>query len=215
MNWQVTTYHWHMLNERLKNLRLAKGLTLQQVGDVFGISAASVASWEKGKNQPDSRKLSKLAVLLGTTVEFLLNGSGDSSVQSGETQHDEVPFIEWHEIGVANKSDVAGSTARPLHSKLSSNSFATRFPGSTNLTWSQGPVPAGALIFIDPSKKLQPDTFALVKNGIDATEIARVELPTKPSGYFMKLISTGETKRSDDGLKIIGTIVEWRISGKL
>ena len=141
-----------MLNERLKNLRLAKGLTLQQVGDVFGISAASVASWEKGKNQPDSRKLSKLAVLLGTTVEFLLNGSGDSSVQSGETQHDEVPFIEWHEIGVANKSDVAGSTLRPLHSKLSSNSFVTRFPGSTNLTWSQGPVPAGALIFIDPSK---------------------------------------------------------------
>jgi hypothetical protein len=29
------------------------------------------------------------------------------------------------------------------------------------------------------------------------------------------LISSGETKRSDDGLKIIGTIVEWRISGKL
>ena len=121
MNRQVTTYHWQMLNERLKNLRLAKGLTLQQVGDVFGISAASVASWEKGKNQPDSRKLSTLAVLLGTTVEFLLNGSGDSSVQSGETQHDEVPFIEWHEIGVSNKSDVAGSTARPLHSKLGSN----------------------------------------------------------------------------------------------
>jgi hypothetical protein len=39
MNWQVTNYHWQMLNERLKNLRLAKGLTLQQVGDVFGISA--------------------------------------------------------------------------------------------------------------------------------------------------------------------------------
>ena len=64
-----------MFNERLKNLRLAKGLTLQQVGDAFGISAASVASWEKGKNQPDSRKINKIAQVLGTSVEFLLNGS--------------------------------------------------------------------------------------------------------------------------------------------
>jgi transcriptional regulator with XRE-family HTH domain len=84
-----------MLNERLKNLRLAKGLTLQQVGDVFGISAASVASWEKGKNQPDSRKLSKIAEVLGSTVEFLLNGIGDLQTSRVETIGSAVPFLPW------------------------------------------------------------------------------------------------------------------------
>ena len=77
MDWQVTTYHWHMLNERLKNLRLAKGLTLQQVGDVFGISKASISSWESGRSHPDHKKLEKLAELLGTTVQFLVAGNVD------------------------------------------------------------------------------------------------------------------------------------------
>jgi transcriptional regulator with XRE-family HTH domain len=84
-----------MLNERLKKLRLAKGLTLQQVGDVFGISAASVASWEKGKNQPDSRKLSKIAEVLGSSVEFLLNGLGDLQTTRAENIESAVPFLPW------------------------------------------------------------------------------------------------------------------------
>ncbi len=41
-----------MLNERIRALRLAKGLTLQQVGDVFGISRASVSAWENGVAKP-------------------------------------------------------------------------------------------------------------------------------------------------------------------
>jgi transcriptional regulator with XRE-family HTH domain len=87
-----------MLNERLKNLRLAKGMTLQQVGDSFGISAASVASWEKGKNQPESRKLSKIAQVLGTSVEFLLNGSGDTQLTQVESLQKAVPFFSWDKL---------------------------------------------------------------------------------------------------------------------
>ena len=204
-----------MLNERLKNLRLAKGLTLKQVGDVFGISAASVASWEKGKNQPDSRKLSMLAEVLGSTVEFLLNGNGDSRALSSESHHEELPFVEWHDIGMVNDLLSSGSSARPLHSKFSPGSFVTRFPGPTHLTWSQGPIPAGALIFIDTHKKLKSDSYLLVKDRDGAIEIARVELPIKPSGFYLKLIATGETRPSGDGLLVFGTIVEWRISGKL
>ena len=64
-----------MLNERLKNLRLAKGLTLQQVGDVFGISKASVSGWEAGKSHPDHKKLEQLAELLNTSIEYLVSGT--------------------------------------------------------------------------------------------------------------------------------------------
>jgi transcriptional regulator with XRE-family HTH domain len=59
-----------MLNERIRSLRLAKGLTLQAVADVFGITRASVSSWESGTNQPDPRKLEQLAHYLIQALNF-------------------------------------------------------------------------------------------------------------------------------------------------
>lgn len=63
------------LGERIRALRLERKLTLQQVADVFGITRASVAGWERGDSRPDQDKLSRLAKKLGTTVEYLLTGS--------------------------------------------------------------------------------------------------------------------------------------------
>lgn len=82
-----------MLNERLKNLRLAKGLTLQQVGDVFGISKASVSSWESGKSHPDHKKLEKLADVLSTSVQYLIAGIAYHPASSS-TNH-AVRFYSW------------------------------------------------------------------------------------------------------------------------
>jgi len=215
---QVTTYHWRMLNERLKNLRLAKGLTLQQVGDVFGISAASVASWEKGKNQPDSRKLSKIAEVLGSTVEFLLNGIGDLQTTHVETIGSAVPFISWANLLNYDNTQNISSAAEwvsPLHTKQSKTSFATRYPGSNELSWTQGPIPAGAIVFIDPEKEMHADSIVLVSLGNNQIELARVQLPAKPSGHYLKLISSGDAVHSQKDVKVIGNIVEWRITGKL
>jgi transcriptional regulator with XRE-family HTH domain len=212
-----------MLNERLKNLRLAKGMTLQQVGDAFGISAASVASWEKGKNQPDSRKLSKIAQVLGTTVEFLLNGSCDTQFTQVESLQKDVPFVSWDKLlssAVSTKANTlttaqSAGWVTPLHTSPSGASFATRFPGSMQLSWSQGPIPAGAVIFVDPSKGIQTDALVLVSVGKHQIDLARVQLPAKPSGHYLKLISSGDSVISVKDTKVLGTVVEWRISGIL
>ena len=212
-----------MLNERLKNLRLAKGMTLQQVGDAFGISAASVASWEKGKNQPDSRKLSKIAQVLGTTVEFLLNGSSDTQFTQVESLQKDVPFVSWDKLlnsAVSTKANTlttaqSAGWVTPLHTSPSGASFATRFPGSMQLNWSQGPIPAGAVIFVDPSKGIQTDALVLVSVGKHQIDLARVQLPAKPIGHYLKLISSGDSVISVKDAKVLGTVVEWRISGIL
>ena len=212
-----------MLNERLKNLRLAKGMTLQQVGDAFEISAASVASWEKGKNQPDSRKLSRIAQVLGTTVEFLLNGSSHTQFTQVESLQKDVPFVSWDKLlssAVSTKATTlttaqSAGWVTPLHTSPSDASFATRFPGSMQLSWSQGPIPAGAVIFVDPSKGIQSDALVLVSVGKHQIELARVQLPAKPSGHYLKLISSGESINSVKDAKVLGTVVEWRISGIL
>ncbi len=208
-----------MLNERLKSLRLAKGLTLQQVGDAFGISAASVASWEKGKNQPDSRKLSKIAQVLGTTVEFLLNGSGSCQSQNIENFEHAVPFFQWDQIASTfNKTRNLNhevDMVMPIHTRPNVSSFATRFPGSIDIGWSQGPVPAGALIFVDPSRELQIDSLVLICFDNNKLELARVQLPAKPSGYYFKSLNSDSSVHNSKDLKVIGTVIEWRLSGKL
>jgi transcriptional regulator with XRE-family HTH domain len=205
-----------MLNERLKNLRLAKGLTLQQVGDAFGISAASVASWEKGKNQPDSRKLNKIAQVLGTSVEFLLNGSLDTQFANNESLAHAVAFISWDKLlNPLQTISMTDERVSPLHTHPSSNSFATRFPGSNEISWCQGPIPAGALIFIDPDKGLQTDALVLVSLEANKLEFARVQLPAKQHGHYLKLVNSSITVQSNKDAKVIGSVVEWRISGKL
>jgi len=89
----VPPYDPCMLNERIRGLRLARGLTLQEVGDAFGISRGSVSSWESGVNQPDPRKLQRLAELFETTVEFLITGvSGPTQPGIPETAAT-LPFV--------------------------------------------------------------------------------------------------------------------------
>jgi transcriptional regulator with XRE-family HTH domain len=204
-----------MLNERLKNLRLAKGLTLQQVGDVFGISAASVASWEKGRNQPDSRKISKLAEFLGSSVEFLLNGSSGSTTSQAESINKSVFYIPWARIESDRKPKKSDQLVHPLYSNLSTSGFATRYPGSEQYVWSQGPVPAGATIFIDPDKEIKSESIVLLKLQNGALDLAQVQVNSKSNAFFLKVFSSGDSLTSNEIAAVLGTVVEWRISGKL
>ena len=102
-----------------------------------------------------------------------------------------------------------------LNTHPSSNSFATRYPGSTEISWNQGPIPAGALIFIDPDKDLQTDSLVLVSLEADKLEFARVQLPAKQNSHYLKLVNSNITIQSKKDAKVIGSVVEWRISGKI
>lgn len=64
------------IGTRIRELRKAKGMTLQQLADVFGISRASVSEWESGRSKPDVSRLVELAGALGVAVEYLLDDNG-------------------------------------------------------------------------------------------------------------------------------------------
>lgn len=67
------------LGKRIREKRKERGLTLQQLGDVFGVTRSSVSDWESGKTRPDQDKLVKLAQVLGTTLQDLLSDNGQKS----------------------------------------------------------------------------------------------------------------------------------------
>ena len=59
--------------KRIKELRLARGLTLEQVAAVVGVGKSTVRKWETGMIANMRRdKISALAKALGVTPEYLM-----------------------------------------------------------------------------------------------------------------------------------------------
>ena len=61
------------MSKRIKDLRLEKGLTLEQVAKVVGVGKSTVRKWETGMIANMKRdKIASLAKALGTTPAYLM-----------------------------------------------------------------------------------------------------------------------------------------------
>lgn len=58
----------------MRELRLDKGLTQEQLAERLGVSNRSVSRWENGNNLPDLSLLLELAKLYGVGVDEILDG---------------------------------------------------------------------------------------------------------------------------------------------
>lgn len=61
-----------MLNENIRNLRKAKGLSQEELAIKLNVVRQTVSKWEKGLSVPDSSMLILLAEEMDTTVSILL-----------------------------------------------------------------------------------------------------------------------------------------------
>ena len=59
---------------RIKDIRLEKGMSMEEFGKRFNTSKATVNNWEKGRNLPNKENLKIIADLAGITVQKLLEG---------------------------------------------------------------------------------------------------------------------------------------------
>ena len=201
-----------MLKERLKNLRLAKGMTLQQVGDVFGISKASISSWESGKSNPDHKKLERLAELFNTSVQFLIAGISDYS----NPKNNGVPFFTWNKLSFGKVKPTEDSQkVTPLHSRPGINSFATRYPGSSDRNWQFKGVPAGSLLIVDPDLEPGPLDTVLVQSDDGALRLAKFEQTPENRRVLVTADTSDFQPISSESIKILGVALEWQLSGKI
>lgn len=60
-----------VFSERLKELRLKKGLTQTELGEKVGVKQNTFTNWENGKREPSYEKLEKLADLLDVSLDWL------------------------------------------------------------------------------------------------------------------------------------------------
>ena len=61
------------MGEKIYNLRIEKGLTLEELGNLVGVGKSTVRKWEKGMISNMKRdKIAKLASALDTTPAYLM-----------------------------------------------------------------------------------------------------------------------------------------------
>lgn len=77
---------------RLKELRLAKHMTQEDLGKVMNVSKASISLYEKNERTPDQGTLIKTADFFGVTVDYLL---GINNTPEWATEKQVTDLKEW------------------------------------------------------------------------------------------------------------------------
>lgn len=71
------------MSKKIKQLRLSKGMTLEQVADIVGVGKSTVRKWETGMIANMKRdKIALLARALGTTPANLMGWKDDTLTPS-------------------------------------------------------------------------------------------------------------------------------------
>lgn len=58
--------------DRLKELRNSNGLLQTQLAEKINVSKYHIYNWEKGRSEPGLQDLINLAVVLDTTIDYLV-----------------------------------------------------------------------------------------------------------------------------------------------
>lgn len=59
-----------MIGEKIKSLRIARGLTQQQLAEKLNINRSTISNYENGNREPRLAELSAISSILGVSTEF-------------------------------------------------------------------------------------------------------------------------------------------------
>ena len=142
------------LGPRLKQYRLNKRLTQQEVADYCGgLKKAAVSAWESEKARPTIDAIMKLKDLYHVTLDELLLGN---KVHSGSGEHavTRVPLIDWADVAnfTEELSVLEGFNGSfvPCAVPHSSQSYALTVKGESMTAPTGRSYPSGRVIICDP-----------------------------------------------------------------
>lgn len=73
-----------MYRKRLRYLRVANGMTQQEVADILQIHRTTYAFYETGRSKPDVEMLAAFARAFDVSLDFIINGKEKEKVQLGD-----------------------------------------------------------------------------------------------------------------------------------
>lgn len=96
------------LSRKIKELRLSKGMTLEQVADIVGVGKSTVRKWETGMIANMKRdKISLLAKALSTTPAYLMGWDETTHVEQYiKISEDEQKLLELFRLIPENQQQM-------------------------------------------------------------------------------------------------------------
>lgn len=91
------------LGSRIKQLRLSRSMTQEQLAQKLGLTAQAISKWESGTNMPDIQMLPELSVIFGVTIDELFSMSDASRMERIENMIYDVRLIPEQDFRQAEK----------------------------------------------------------------------------------------------------------------
>lgn len=90
------------VGERIKQIRLEMGYTLEEFGELFNPIASKgvVSKWEKGRNLPNKKRLSDIAFQGQISVDELLHGKRELTIDSMDLFTDGDDIRKYLSVGM-------------------------------------------------------------------------------------------------------------------
>lgn len=76
--------------ERLRDARIEKGLTQQELAQQIGVAKSTLTGYEKGNREPDVYKIKKIIKALDIDAEYLIVGDKKNSPTPSDTGEKEI-----------------------------------------------------------------------------------------------------------------------------
>ena len=86
------------IGAKIKQLRLARGMTQEQLGKPLRLSAQAVSKWESGATMPDIQLLPELSVQLGVTIDELFSMTDRTRMDRIDNMLEDVRYLPAHEF---------------------------------------------------------------------------------------------------------------------
>jgi transcriptional regulator with XRE-family HTH domain len=175
-----------MLGDRLKAMRTAKGLTLQDVADATGLSRTFVGLVEQGKSEIAVARLLRVADFFGVTIHDLISSGADPAVEI--VPHQVARRVPTGEEGVA-------LTLLATRSDRVSQPFLVELAAHTQL---DGLAHSG-------------DEWVTCLDGTVRVRIAEVEhdLHVGDTLFYPGRLTHGYFNQGDDAVRLIGAVVRF------
>lgn len=182
---------------RIKDLRIQKGLSQQQLADMVFVNRTSVTNWETGRRIPDVIMIKRLADCLGVNVNTLLDGIDTSS------EKPEIIVVDDEKMIVSEVIDIVG-TAIPNASitGFTKASEAMEYAKSTRIDIALLDIEIGIPSGLDLCKSLlemHPETNVIFLTAFE--EYAFDAWGTGACGFLLKPLTVEDVKKQLEMLR--------------
>ena len=193
-----------MISNRIRQLRRARGLTLEQLATELGVTKASVSKWELGSTHPEHSRLDQLARVLGVTAPELLTEPGAIPVRS-------YPVVDYRKYDrVEHFMDrLRGPNVKtyPSQTAASGGAFFMRIDKSEQKNlWLTG-IQSGSLVLFDPEQPYTTDDLIFAHDARGDCQLLYVKV-TEGARYYQAFIGNKDLYHEGDYLVVLGVALE-------